>query len=117
MVILIRSLQMVSHFPLLQVLLQANAVGVFSVILELLMFDYLAAFINWKEQSVVSFNKDAQKTFEDETLSQMHDVGYGSYNSIQILNTVSIAIFIYMIQLIVYLLLVFSLWYTKKNHG
>ena len=77
----------------------------FGIILPLLQFDFMDVFIDWEEQSVIPFNKEALSVYQEEFSPQMQTIGYKSYNSIIILNTIGLMMVLYVIQVIFYFIL------------
>lgn len=57
MIVMIRSLQLITHLPLMQVIFHSNVIGIMKINLELLMFDFLNAIIDWNEQKLIKFSK------------------------------------------------------------
>ena len=47
MIMMIRSLQMITHLPLYSIKFQGNVMNQFGIILPLLQFDFMDAFIDW----------------------------------------------------------------------
>ena len=68
MFVLVRSLQIVIHFPVLRVILQANIIRFFQIILPLLQFDFVDQFLDWDEVDFIAFNDGMQLAFEEEIM-------------------------------------------------
>lgn len=49
MILMIRALQIITHFPLYNIVLQGNIINQFGIIIPLLQFDFLEAFIDWDD--------------------------------------------------------------------
>ena len=49
MVLLVRSLQIIMHLPMLQIILPANVMTLFSVMIPTVSFDILESLVNWDE--------------------------------------------------------------------
>lgn len=87
---------MISHLSLIRIVMHSNVIGVLSATLTVLGFDIMAEAIDWEDQTLIGFSEDAQNDFINSTLAQIHDVGYESHSALINLNTISLAIFIYM---------------------
>ena len=59
-----------------------------SILIPVLMFDYVELLVDWSEQSLISFSEYTQYEFESSVESQIMDLGYGSYNSVILLNSI-----------------------------
>lgn len=58
--ILIRTLQIILHLPLLQVLFPANFITMVEILIPVLSFDILESTVDWEEQQVVNFEIQKQ---------------------------------------------------------
>ena len=56
MVQLIRALQLITHFPLINIILQGIVINQYDIVIPLVQFDYLDAFVDWEDQNVLEFN-------------------------------------------------------------
>ena len=78
-------------------------VNFFKILFPLLMFDFIETLVDWDDQSLIHFNTEAMAEFQKRTLAQTQDLDYSSHNSIQLLNTISFVIYLYLLTFIAYL--------------
>jgi hypothetical protein len=63
-VMMIRSLQIILHLPILKVLVPSNVSMVFGFIIPVVMFDILDP--SWTTEKVLKFDEEAQLSLQDE---------------------------------------------------
>ena len=56
--LLIRTLQLIVHLPLMQIMMPANFITLINILVPVLGFDILESFLDWEEQTVVEFDDD-----------------------------------------------------------
>ena len=59
MIFLVRSLQLITHTPLLNIKFQGNFIGLVKVINPVVQFDFLQEFLDWGEQKLIEFDNIA----------------------------------------------------------
>ena len=97
----LRSLQLVVHLPMFQVLMPANVMAYLEMVKPIVVFDYLPA--DKISDSIFSFDYSSQRNLNTGVLDQMEDLGYGSHNSILILGSLWIYAVIYLMKMVVWL--------------
>ena len=95
MVALIRSLQIILHLPLLQILVPGNVIMFFSAIIPIAMFDVLES----EELSPRKvFNFMPEEVNGEDIFDQMRDLGYETHSSVLNLGTLFVLLIVYFIQ-------------------
>lgn len=84
----------------MHILFPANVMLFVSVMIPTVGFDVLESFFDWESQQVIEFNFTRHEVMEDEVFNQLIDVGYDSFNSIMLLQTIGIILFIYLLQVL-----------------
>jgi len=80
--------------------------NMFAILIPIVGFDIMSLKFDWEEnQSILTFDIKKQEEFMDGVKPQMLDIGYGSPNSIMILNIVGMLLVIYCARLTVLILL------------
>ena len=70
MVMMLRSLQLIVHVPLTNIMLQGYVINQLKIILPLLQFDILESTLDWHEQDILLFDKKRQADFEKRKSNQ-----------------------------------------------
>ena len=96
MFIMVRSLQVVLHLPIIRVIFPANVMLLISSLIPTIGFDLLEAFFDWEEQRVLRFNNDRHDSIKDVYFNQICDLGYDSFNSIMLLQTLAVLLVLYL---------------------
>lgn len=65
MFIMMRTLQIIMHLPLMRVIFPANVICLFRVLMPALSFDFLDAFFDWEEQTYIKFDMKRQYWMSD----------------------------------------------------
>ena len=68
---------------------------------------------------MLQFNSDALSVYKNEFSPQMQTIGYSSYNSIIILNTIALMMILYILQVLLYyiLKLIYIFKYNENQQG
>lgn len=112
MLAMVRSLQMIVHLPMMQVIVPANVATMFRIIIPIAMFDLLDDFewdllpLHWKTEE--------QEQLLSRVLDQMEDIGYESHNGIINLSMLFVAILLYFARLILLLLVALLALMTRS---
>lgn len=70
----------------------------------MLGFDLLESVLDWEEQQVIEFDFERHYVFSEKHMhEQTRDIGYEQANSIMLLNTLVVVMFLYFAKLIVYI--------------
>lgn len=89
MIINLRTLQMILHLPLVEVIVPGNVSMFFQAMIPIAMFDIFDT--DWTTEVVLDFSEQKQDKFQVERLDQMTDLGYESNSAM--LNLGSLALF------------------------
>ena len=114
--IMIRSLQMIMHLPLVQISFPGNAISLISQMIPVVGFDILETIIDWEvvNESFSIFNFGEHEFLSERIFAQLNDIGYETFNAVMILNTIGIVLVLYVIKVIL-LSLFASLAFMCKN--
>lgn len=104
-IMMIRVLQMTLHLPMLQILVPANVIMVFQVIITIAMFDILENDYGIGLELFMNFDDKGQEEISIDIRDQIKDMGYGSHNTINNLSTLAILIVLYFFKLIILFLI------------
>ena len=100
--ILIRTLQLIMHLPLLQINFPANVMTFIQILIPTLNFDILETWLDWEKFNIIKFDFEGQKLFaQTKMYNQMIEIGYETPNSLILLNTLAIVLLIYVIKFVV----------------
>jgi len=81
------------------------------------MFDVIEVALDWESQNVLKFDFDMHERMEETTYAQIVDIGYESHNSILLLNTLAIMTTLYFLQVVVLLIVSFTVFLTSGFYG
>lgn len=117
MFIMVRALQIIMHLPLIQVLFPANIMMIIKALFPTIGFDIMDSVLEWEDQSLVEFNFKQHDTIKDKVFNQLVDIGYDSFNSIMILQTLGVIVLFYFIQVLFCAQLLLFVRITKNKYG
>jgi hypothetical protein len=95
MFLMTRSLQLILHLPIIQVVLPANVVAYMGYAINFVMFDIFFGYEVWKYIPKIYFNPK----IESLALNQMQNIGYRYRNSYQGLGSLAFILFLSLIRL------------------
>jgi len=97
MIAMIRSLQMILHLPMLQILVPGNVTMFFSAIIPIAMFDVLES-EELSPRRIMNFDDEDENG--GDIFDQMRDLGYETHSSILNLGTLFVLLVIYFCQVV-----------------
>ena len=96
-----RSMQLMIHLPLMNILVPANISSFLEDLMPFVMFDIIPP--EYSTEVMFTYDDQADKRkYLPSTLDQVEDLGYDSSNSMLLLGSVSIFLFIYVLLVILY---------------
>ena len=117
MFIMVRALQIIMHLPIIQVLFPANIMIIIRALFPTIGFDIMDSVLEWEEQGVIQFNFEKHDSIKDTVFNQLVDIGYDSFNSIMMLQTLAVIVLFYFFQVFCWTLLKLFVWVTKNKYG
>ncbi len=91
MLLMFRSLQIVVHLTILQVVFPANALVFFQYIVSIVWFDIQDGFSFFNFLTFIKYDYNVQP----KVISQMNDIGYNNRNAFSALKTLTFVLFLY----------------------
>ena len=117
MIGMIRSLQLILHLPIFQIIMPSNVILFFQLVIPFVMFDVFENAQGWGPQMILEFDDQAQEELQDDILDQMRDLGYESHNLIQNLNSLALFLSLYFLQVFFALLILMIAYFSKGKWG
>ena len=99
-----RSMQLMIHLPIMNILMPANITSFLQDLMPFVMFDIIPP----EYSTEVMFNYDDLadlRVYLPQTLDQVEDLGYDSSNSMLLMGSVSVFLFIYVVLVMLYYIL------------
>ena len=117
MFIMVRSLQMILHLPIMAIIFPSNAMTIIAILIPIVGFDILETYLDWElvNEWRPVFNFDEHNKIDDRIFGQIIDIDYESFNSIMLLNTLGILLIIYVFKVFLSIILKLILMLTKKE--
>ena len=97
----LRGVQIVTHLPMLQILVPANVSLFYEVLVPFVQFDILDS--QWTTELVMNFDYPEHRNIQSNILDQMRNLGYETHSSILNLGSLWIFAMFYFISLFVFL--------------
>ena len=95
----VTSLQIIAYLPLMAVVMPANVVAFYKILVPLVTMDFID---DHHIEYFFTFDTNDTLKYENPTLDQAVEMGYETHNSLQNLKTVGLMIVIYHIKMAIY---------------
>ena len=117
MFIMVRSLQLIMHLPMMQVIFPGNAMTLIVIIIPVVGFDILEALLDWEQvnEHFEIFNFSEHEKVSEKIFAQITELGYETFNSIMILNTIGFILIFYILKVVLWFLLRVCLLFCRNN--
>ena len=117
MFITVRALQIIIHLAMNQFVMPANVMIMLEAVVPVISFDLLETFFDWESQDVVEFNFDKHSIIKEEIFNQLVDIGYDSFNSVMLLQTLAVFVILYFLQVLFWAYLYIFVRLSKNRWG
>lgn len=95
---MVNSLQILVHLPLLNVIMPANVVAVYQVLIPIATFDFIPSEFY---DAFFTFDDAGQAGHDMQVADQAKELGYDNHNAMQNLNTIGVLVFVFHIKILI----------------